>query len=115
MFFMVLFMVSFSLLLLYLGSITLKGFVLNIFNSSFSAYECGFTTMGNYKNFYTMQFFIIGLSFMLFDLEILLFLPFMKSECLSFFSLYLSLFFIFMVTYLLSIWIISESYKSLMN
>nr|YP_001481136.1 NADH dehydrogenase subunit 3 [Phallusia mammillata]CAL23078.2 NADH dehydrogenase subunit 3 [Phallusia mammillata] len=40
-----------------------------------SSYECGFVDMNESMNTYTMQFYIIGLSFMLFDLEILIIIP----------------------------------------
>nr|YP_001481147.1 NADH dehydrogenase subunit 3 [Phallusia fumigata]CAL24357.1 NADH dehydrogenase subunit 3 [Phallusia fumigata] len=40
-----------------------------------SSYECGFVDMNESLNTYTMQFYIIGLSFMLFDLEILIIIP----------------------------------------
>nr|YP_009357189.1 NADH dehydrogenase subunit 3 [Ciona robusta]SBU37557.1 NADH dehydrogenase subunit 3 [Ciona robusta] len=99
--FMFLLVVCLSSLLLFIGTLVMKGFVLNIFNASFSSYECGFMTMMNFKNFYTMQFFIIGLSFMLFDLEILLFLPFIYSESTNSPSIYWALFFLFIVSYLL--------------
>ena len=38
-------------------------------------YECGYNTINNHKFFYTIQFFLIALSFIFFDLEVVLYLP----------------------------------------
>lgn len=40
-----------------------------------SSYECRFVDINQARNTYTIQFFIIRLSFILFDLEILLIVP----------------------------------------
>nr|YP_008083031.1 NADH dehydrogenase subunit 3 [Ascidiella aspersa]CCO25810.1 NADH dehydrogenase subunit 3 [Ascidiella aspersa] len=67
--------ILFTGLLVLVGGSVLKGFNYGIGVYKTSSYECGFTDMNLSINFYTMQFFFIGISFMLFDLEILLVLP----------------------------------------
>lgn len=62
------------LLVLVRGSV-LKGFNYRVGAYKTSSYECRFTDMNLSVNFYTIQFFFIRISFILFDLEILLVLP----------------------------------------
>lgn len=60
------------------GESVLKGLYGNVggnFLDKVGPYECGFIDSNSPLNTYTIQFFIIGLSFMLFDLEILLIVP----------------------------------------
>jgi len=44
-----------------------------------SAYECGFEPFNNSKGTFNIQFFIIGILFILFDLEIIFFFPWTKN------------------------------------
>jgi NADH:ubiquinone oxidoreductase subunit 3 (subunit A) len=41
-----------------------------------SAYECGFEPFGDARSFFDIQFYVIGLLFIVFDLEIVFLIPF---------------------------------------
>lgn len=59
-------------------------------------YECGFKDINvNDFNTYTMQFFLIGVSFMLFDLEIIVIIPIVGVY--SMISMVCVLFFVFLL------------------
>lgn len=53
----------------------LVGFSVIRWRDKSASYECGFVDINSATNTYTLQFFVIRLSFMLFDLEILLIIP----------------------------------------
>jgi NADH:ubiquinone oxidoreductase subunit 3 (subunit A) len=40
-----------------------------------SAYECGFEPFGDARSFFDVQFYIVGLLFIIFDLEVVFLLP----------------------------------------
>ena len=64
------------------------------------SYECGFSSLTKiYKN-YSLQFFLVALSFMLFDLEIGLFLPVVGRMFLSSFSFYVRGVFLLIITFI---------------
>ena len=63
-----------------------------------SLYECGYKEFNIRNIVYSAQFFLIALSFMLFDIEIVFFIPFLSI--LSF-SLYLKLMFSYFILFLL--------------
>ena len=44
-----------------------------------SAYECGFEPFGDARSFFDVQFYTIGLLFIIFDLEIVFLLPFVMD------------------------------------
>ena len=44
-----------------------------------NAYECGYSDLSELRCLYSLQFYVIGLSFMIFDLEVLLILPILVS------------------------------------
>nr|CAL24367.1 NADH dehydrogenase subunit 3 [Clavelina lepadiformis] len=88
-------MLFFLFFLSILGFLYYKGESSTYFFVKKDTYECGFGELFYSHSFYTMQFFLIALSFMLFDLEIIFVLPFIISEFFSFFSYF------FVVSFLL--------------
>ena len=55
-----------------------------------NAYECRYSDLSELRCLYSLQFYVIRLSFMVFDLEVLLILPILVSIRVSFYSLLLS-------------------------
>lgn len=79
----------------------LVGFSFSLKNFSFektSAYECGFSPFGDSHSIFNIQFFIVGILFMLFDLELAYLFPWIINVgnlCIfSFFLMYFFLFFL---------------------
>nr|YP_008082980.1 NADH dehydrogenase subunit 3 [Pyura gangelion]CCO25759.1 NADH dehydrogenase subunit 3 [Pyura gangelion] len=60
-------------------------------------YECGFESFSHKSSSFSIQFFIIGLSFMLFDLEICIFLPYIGSGLGGVFNVVIGLIFLIVV------------------
>nr|BAD86522.1 NADH dehydrogenase subunit 3 [Doliolum nationalis] len=72
-------MVGVSSLLIYLGSKSLPGMDWDLVKDKGNAYECGYSDLSELGCLYSLQFYVIGLSFMIFDLEVLLILPILVS------------------------------------
>lgn len=47
----------------------------NIYNQKITAYECGFATINTPTQPFSIRFFMVGIIFLIFDLEILYLLP----------------------------------------
>jgi NADH:ubiquinone oxidoreductase subunit 3 (subunit A) len=63
-----------------------------------SAYECGFEPFGDARSFFDIQFYIIGLLFIIFDLEMVFLLPFIIDiDNISIFGYSTMLLFVFIV------------------
>nr|YP_010845464.1 NADH dehydrogenase subunit 3 [Pyura mirabilis]UPP55924.1 NADH dehydrogenase subunit 3 [Pyura mirabilis] len=72
-FFLFSFLITF--LLFYLGGKEVVGDTTLVDLGEVQGYECGFESFLDLSKGFSVQFFVVGLSFMLFDLEICLFLP----------------------------------------
>lgn len=91
-----LFVIVFTLILLLLL------YVLNFFLSvkkndllKINAFESGFISVGKIQNSFSIHFFIIMLMFVIFDLEIVIFLGLLISDATSFVRFFMLMLFIF--------------------
>jgi NADH:ubiquinone oxidoreductase subunit 3 (subunit A) len=77
------------------------GFILSPKNVSFektSSYECGFEPFGDAHSIFNIQFFVVGILFMLFDLELAYLFPWVLClSTISLFSFFLMLFFLILL------------------
>nr|YP_009019468.1 NADH dehydrogenase subunit 3 [Chabertia erschowi]AHA52598.1 NADH dehydrogenase subunit 3 [Chabertia erschowi] len=83
----------FLLLVLYLGN-----FVMSVKSNSLlkvSAFESGFLSIGKIQNSFSIHFFVMMLMFVIFDLEIVMFLGLLVSDVSSIISFFMLMFFIF--------------------
>nr|WRW10895.1 NADH dehydrogenase subunit 3 [Microcosmus sp. z YZ-2024] len=99
-FFYILFFLVF--LLWAVGLATWVGDEIVMYNSELEGYECGFENLYTGVQGFSIQFFIVGMSFMLFDLEICLFLPgvvsfFMVTSFQLFMVFFLFILFVFYI------------------
>nr|YP_010705368.1 NADH dehydrogenase subunit 3 [Rhabdias kafunata]WCQ82416.1 NADH dehydrogenase subunit 3 [Rhabdias kafunata] len=65
-----------------------------IMNNSVGSFECGFVSVGKIQNSFSIHFFIMMLMFVVFDLEIVMFLGILVSDMSSFVSFVFLFFFI---------------------
>ena len=91
-FFFIIFSTVLSAILIFLSyTIAPK---LNYFEKN-SSYECGFEPFGNARNSFNIQFYIIGILFIIFDLEIAFLLPWsILLGNLGIFSFWIMIFFL---------------------
>lgn len=94
--------ITISLILIFiffsLGFFNLKRNLLKNNLGTFSIYECRYSILSNDRFFYTLQFFLIAISFMFFDLEVVLFLPFLFSYLFDFLITIYFFFFLILLT-----------------
>ena len=73
------------------------GFILSSKETSFekiSSYECGFEPFGDAHSIFNIQFFVVGILFMLFDLELAYLFPWVLNlGNISIFSFFIMFFF----------------------
>ena len=86
---------------MYLRSKSLPGIEWDIAKDNGNAYECRYSDLSELGCLYSLQFYVIGLSFIIFDLEVLLIIPILISLALSVSSLLLSGLFLAFVILLL--------------
>ena len=94
--FNLLFVVLFSLFLLLI--LYVLNFAISVKKSDLlkiNAFESGFISVGKIQNSFSIHFFIIMLMFVIFDLEIVMFLGLIISDVSSFVSFFLLILFIF--------------------
>nr|YP_010519814.1 NADH dehydrogenase subunit 3 [Parazoniolaimus collaris]UXP34591.1 NADH dehydrogenase subunit 3 [Parazoniolaimus collaris] len=94
--FNLLFVVLFSLFLLIL--LYMLNFAMSIKSGSLSkvnAFESGFLSVGKIQNSFSIHFFIMMLMFVIFDLEIVMFLGLLISDASSIISFLMLMLFIF--------------------
>lgn len=62
-----------------LGLNIIIGFIYAADSEKVSAYECGFSPLGETREKFNISFYLIGIVFLIFDLEIILALPLISS------------------------------------
>ena len=85
--------------------IFLASYVLNYQDNNFqkqSAYECGFQPFEDARQNFNIEFYLVGILFVIFDLEIVFLFPLCVSLSLvGFFGVFWALFFLFVLTVVL--------------
>nr|YP_010708748.1 NADH dehydrogenase subunit 3 [Cruznema tripartitum]WCR50915.1 NADH dehydrogenase subunit 3 [Cruznema tripartitum] len=87
-------LIVFSITLVLLVVFYVLNFVLSIKDmekSKVSTFECGFVSVGKVQNSFSIHFFIMMIMFVIFDLEIVMFLGILFSD----FSSFVGFFFVF--------------------
>nr|YP_009113344.1 NADH dehydrogenase subunit 3 [Anisakis berlandi]YP_009355298.1 NADH dehydrogenase subunit 3 [Anisakis pegreffii]YP_537098.1 NADH dehydrogenase subunit 3 [Anisakis simplex]AAY43172.1 NADH dehydrogenase subunit 3 [Anisakis simplex]AES86027.1 NADH dehydrogenase subunit 3 [Anisakis berlandi]AES86039.1 NADH dehydrogenase subunit 3 [Anisakis simplex]AES86051.1 NADH dehydrogenase subunit 3 [Anisakis simplex]AES86063.1 NADH dehydrogenase subunit 3 [Anisakis simplex] len=80
------------LLLFYLGNFVLS--CKDFYKNKISSFECGFDSVGKIQNSFSIHFFIMMLMFVIFDLEVVMFVGILISDISSLLSFLMLLFFI---------------------
>ena len=81
-------------------------FLINVFiskkNFTFSkssVYECGFESFSHSKENYDLKYFLVGILFLIFDIEIIFLIPLsLNFFYLNYYGFWLMFFFLFMLT-----------------
>nr|AEO72450.1 NADH dehydrogenase subunit 3 [Toxocara canis]BAV82871.1 NADH dehydrogenase subunit 3 [Toxocara canis] len=87
--------IVFTLLLLvifYLGNFVLS--CKDFYKNKISSFECGFVSVGKIQNSFSIHFFIMMLMFVIFDLEVVMFVGVLVSDVSSLVSFLLLMLFI---------------------
>nr|QNJ60316.1 NADH dehydrogenase subunit 3 [Phasmarhabditis neopapillosa] len=90
---MVLVFTMILLLIFYLVNFLMS--IKDLNKNKIGAFECGFVSVGKIQNSFSIHFFIMMLMFVIFDLEIVMFLGVLVSDMSSFISFSLMFLFIF--------------------
>lgn len=70
----------------------------SIYKEKLTLFECGFEPYGSKKNCFEIQYFIIGLLFLLFDIEIIFLIPWILNlGILNFISIFIMLLFLILL------------------
>nr|WEM32175.1 NADH dehydrogenase subunit 3 [Anisakis simplex] len=80
------------LLLFYSGNFVLS--CKDFYKNKISSFECGFDSVGKIQNSFSIHFFIMMLMFVIFDLEVVMFVGILISDISSLLSFLMLLFFI---------------------
>nr|YP_009450250.1 NADH dehydrogenase subunit 3 [Ortleppascaris sinensis]AOV93980.1 NADH dehydrogenase subunit 3 [Ortleppascaris sinensis] len=80
------------LFVFYLGNFVLS--CKDFYKNKISSFECGFVSVGKIQNSFSIHFFIMMLMFVIFDLEVVMFVGILISDMSSLVSFLLLLFFI---------------------
>nr|QPF22253.1 NADH dehydrogenase subunit 3 [Ophidascaris sp. CYZ-2020] len=80
------------LLVFYLGNFVLS--CKDFYKNKISSFECGFVSVGKIQNSFSIHFFIMMLMFVIFDLEVVMFVGILVSDLSSLISFLILLFFI---------------------
>uniref|UniRef100_UPI0030DE23A3 NADH dehydrogenase subunit 3 n=1 Tax=Porrocaecum reticulatum TaxID=2161849 RepID=UPI0030DE23A3 len=81
------------LLVFYLGNFVLS--CKDFYKNKISSFECGFVSVGKIQNSFSIHFFIMMLMFVIFDLEVVMFVGVLVSDLSSAVSFLFLLLFIF--------------------
>lgn len=91
-FLFLLLVIGFSLILLFLPMVINRG---KFYNNKLSPYECGVESVSNKKSKLNIKFFLVALLFLIFDLEIVILVPWvMNAVELGKYAYFASIFFI---------------------
>nr|QXE43450.1 NADH dehydrogenase subunit 3 [Ophidascaris baylisi] len=89
---MVILFTVFLLVVFYLGNFVLS--CKDFYKNKISSFECGFVSVGKIQNSFSLHFFIMMLMFVIFDLEVVMFVGILVSDLGSLISFLMLLFFI---------------------
>nr|BCD52148.1 NADH dehydrogenase subunit 3 [Strongyloides sp. EN-2020c] len=73
---------------------------INFYNSKSSSYESGFVSVGLIQNSFSIHFFVIMIMFVVFDLEVILFIGILISDLNSFICFLFLFVFLFLFFYM---------------